>query len=109
MGERRTIEEVNGGDNLTDLENTNLNKRTIHIHGGMEHNLLGIPNTIHVEAHKFQEVVNSQEKLIKIEEIFLNIGKQMLETSYILSLGQLLEISPKLKRYLWKKLKLKKT
>ncbi len=33
----------------------------------------------------------------------------MLETSYILSLGQLLEIAPELKKYLWQKLKLKKT
>jgi hypothetical protein len=29
----------------------------------------------------------------------------MLETSYILNLGQLLKISPKLKRYFWLKLK----
>ncbi len=33
------VEVVNGGDNSTNLENTNLNKRAIHIHGGMEHNL----------------------------------------------------------------------
>jgi hypothetical protein len=39
----------------------------------------------------------------------LNIGKQMLETSYILSLGQLLKIPLELKRYLWQKLKPKKT
>jgi hypothetical protein len=31
--------------------------------------------------------MNSQEKLIKVKEIFLNIGKKMLKTSYILSLG----------------------
>jgi hypothetical protein len=28
-----------------------------------------------VEVEKFQEVVNSQEKLIIIEEVFLDIGK----------------------------------
>jgi hypothetical protein len=33
----------------------------------------------------------------------------MLKTSYILSLGQLLKTTPKPKRYLWQKLKLKKT
>jgi len=44
--------------------------------------------------------VNSQEKLITIKEIFLDIGKQMLETSYTLSLGQLLKITFELKRYL---------
>jgi hypothetical protein len=48
-----------------------------------------MPNTTHVEAQKSQEVMNSQEKFITIEEIFLGIGKQMLETSYNLSLGQL--------------------
>jgi hypothetical protein len=33
------IEKINGGDNSTDLKNTDPNKRAIHIHGGMEHNL----------------------------------------------------------------------
>jgi hypothetical protein len=33
----------------------------------------------------------------------------MLETTYNLNLGQLLKIAPKLKRYLWQKLKLEKT
>jgi hypothetical protein len=42
--------------------------------------------------------MNLQEKLITIEEKFLNIGKQMLETSYILNLGQLFKIAPKLKK-----------
>jgi len=53
--------------------------------------------------------MNSQEKLITIEKIFLDIGKQMLETNNILSLGQLLKIILELKRYLWQKLKPKKT
>jgi hypothetical protein len=34
-----------------------------------------MPTTTHVEAQKYQEVLNSQEKLITIEEIFLDIGK----------------------------------
>jgi hypothetical protein len=34
-----------------------------------------MPNATIVEAHKYQEVMNSQEKLIAVEEIFLNIGK----------------------------------
>jgi len=46
-----------------------------------------------------QKIVNSQAKLITVEEIFLDISKQMLETSYILNLRQLLKIAPKLKRY----------
>jgi hypothetical protein len=68
-----------------------------------------MPNTTCMEAQKSQEVMNSQEKLITIEEIFLDIGKQMLETNYSLNLGQLPKIAPELKRYLWKKLKQKKT
>jgi hypothetical protein len=60
-----------------------------------------MPSTTHVEAHKSQEVINLQKKLITVEEIFLNVGKQMLEISYILNLGQLFTITPKLKRYLW--------
>jgi hypothetical protein len=39
------------------------------------------------------------KKLI-IEEIFLDIGKKMLEINYILNSGQLFKITPKLKRYL---------
>jgi hypothetical protein len=34
------IEKINGGDNSTNSENTNPNKRAIHIHGGMEHNMV---------------------------------------------------------------------
>jgi hypothetical protein len=41
LGERRTIEEVNGGDNSTNSKNIDPNRRAIHIHGGMEHNLVG--------------------------------------------------------------------
>jgi hypothetical protein len=35
------VEIINGGNNITYLENTNLVKRAIHIHGKMEHNLVG--------------------------------------------------------------------
>jgi hypothetical protein len=34
-----------------------------------------MPNITPVAAHKYQEVVNSQEKLITIKEMFLDIGK----------------------------------
>jgi hypothetical protein len=33
------VEEINGGDNSTNSRNTDLDKKVIHIHGGMEHNL----------------------------------------------------------------------
>jgi hypothetical protein len=36
---------------------------------------LCMPNTIPMEAQKSKEVMNSQEKLITVKEIFLNIGK----------------------------------
>jgi len=39
LGERKMVEKVNGGDNSTNSKNTNLDKRAIHIHGGMEHHL----------------------------------------------------------------------
>jgi hypothetical protein len=48
---------------------------------------------------KFVEIVNSQGKLIIID-IFMDIGKQMLETNYTLNLRQLLKITSKIKRYL---------
>jgi hypothetical protein len=34
------IEEINGGDNSINPKNTNLGKSAIHVHGGMEHNLV---------------------------------------------------------------------
>ncbi len=33
------IEEINDGENSTNLENINPDRKAIHIHGGMEHNL----------------------------------------------------------------------
>jgi hypothetical protein len=69
---------------------------------------LGMLYTTLMDAHKYQEKVNPQGKLIIVEEIFLNISKQVLGTCYILNLRQLLKKTPKLKRYLWHKLKLKK-
>ncbi len=53
--------------------------------------------------------MNSQGELITIKEIFLDIGKQMLEINYTLNLGQLLKIALELKKYLWQKLNLEKT
>jgi hypothetical protein len=35
------IEEINGGNNSTDSKNTNPNRRAIHIHGRMKHNVAG--------------------------------------------------------------------
>ncbi len=76
---------------------------------GWNTTLLNMPNIIHVEAHKSQEVMNSQEKLITIKKKIQDINKQMLETSYTLNLGQLLKIALEFKMYLWQKLKPKKT
>jgi len=60
-----------------------------------------MPNITPVEAQKSQEAMNSQEKLNIVEKIFLDIGKQMLETSYTLNLGQLFKIAPEVKKYMW--------
>jgi hypothetical protein len=46
-----------------------------------------MPNTTLMEEKKSQEVMNSQENLIIVEEILLNIGKQILEISSTLNLG----------------------
>jgi len=60
-----------------------------------------MPNITPMEAQKSQEAMNSQEKLNIVEEIFLDIGKQMWETSYNLNLGQLFKIAPRVKIYMW--------
>jgi hypothetical protein len=64
-------------------------------------NLARYVNITLVDAQKFKDVVNSQRKLITIEKVFLDVSKQMLETSYTLNLAQLLKIALKLKRYFW--------
>jgi len=53
-----------------------------------------------IKCEKPQEYVVSQNKLISVKEIFLDISRQMLETSYTLNLGQLLKIVHELKKYL---------
>jgi hypothetical protein len=53
------VEKVNGGDNLTDSENKDLDRMAIHIHGGMEHNLARYAKILFLWKHKFQEVLNS--------------------------------------------------
>jgi hypothetical protein len=47
-------------------------------------------------------MLNSQDKLITVEEIFLDISKQILKSSYTLNLGQLLKIVRVKKVYLAK-------
>jgi hypothetical protein len=74
IGRKKTIEEVNGRDNSIDSKNTNLDIRAIHIHGRMEHNLAGYAKYYSC-GNVSQKVVNSQEKLIIIEKIFLGISK----------------------------------
>ncbi len=40
MGEKVIVLKVNGGDNSTNSKDIDLVKRAIHIHAGMEHNLV---------------------------------------------------------------------
>jgi hypothetical protein len=35
---KKIVEKINGGNNSTNSKNTSLDRRAIHIHGGMEHN-----------------------------------------------------------------------
>ncbi len=67
------VETIYGGDNSTNLENINPNRRGIHIHGGMEHNLAEYAKYY---SYACTEILKSNEfirKLITIEEIFLDI------------------------------------
>lgn len=43
-----------------------------------------------LKIHKLQKFIVPQSKLKLVEEIFQDVNKQMLETSYTLNLGQLL-------------------
>ncbi len=103
------VEEVNGGDNSKDSKTQTQTKEPSTSMEGWNTTQLSMPNITFMEAQNSQEVVNSQDKLIIVEKSFLDISKQMFETSYTLNLGQLLEIALELKKYLWQKLKLEKT
>jgi hypothetical protein len=46
------VEEINGGDNSTNSKNKNLDRKAIHIHGGMEHNLAEYAKYVPLNAHK---------------------------------------------------------
>jgi len=46
--------------------------------------------------------------IMSMEQMFQDINRQMLEMTYTLSLGQLLKITPDLKKYMWQNLKPKK-
>jgi hypothetical protein len=52
--------------------------------------------------------VNHINKVMSMEQIFQDINKQMLKTTYTLRLSQLLKITPNLEKYMWQKLKLEK-
>jgi hypothetical protein len=74
LGEESKIEEDNEGS-FTSIEGWNtMWPRMFYI-------------TPFIEPQKPQEFVVSQSKLISIEEIFQDINRQMLETSYTLNLG----------------------
>ncbi len=67
---------------------------------------LGMPDTTpSIKILKPQESRASQSKLILVKKILQDINKQMLETKYFMNLGQLLKLVPKLKRYVWQKVK----
>jgi hypothetical protein len=44
---------------------------------------------------------NLINKIMSMEQIFQDINKKMLETTYTLRLGQLLKITSNLKKYMW--------
>jgi hypothetical protein len=54
-------------------------------------------------------IVNPINRVMSIKQIFQDISKHMLETTYTLRLGQLLKITLDFKIYMWQKLKPKKS
>jgi hypothetical protein len=48
----RMVEKVNGGDNSTNSENIDLDRRAIHIHGGMEHNLVRYATPMEIQKSR---------------------------------------------------------
>jgi hypothetical protein len=48
------VEEVNGGDNSTNSDDTNPARRAIHVRGGWNTTWLSMPNTILVEHKNFR-------------------------------------------------------
>jgi hypothetical protein len=51
---------------------------------------------------------NPNNRVMSMEQILYDINRQMLETTCILRLSQLLKITLDLKKYMWQKLKPKK-
>jgi hypothetical protein len=100
---------VYDGDNSTDSENTNPNQKAIHIHGGMEHNLVEYAKYYSYGCIKISGSGEFTREIDHNKRDFLDISKHMLKINSTLNLKQLLKITPKLNKYLWQKLKLKKT
>jgi hypothetical protein len=70
------VEIVYGGDNSIDSKNTHSNKRVIHIHGAMEHNLVEYAKNYSCGCTK---ILGSSEftrkTIITVKDIFMDIGK----------------------------------
>jgi len=79
LGEIKTVEKVNGGNNSTNLKDIDLAKRPSTSMEGWNATCSSMPNTTPTEAQKSQDVMNPQEKPIKTKEIFLDNAKQMLK------------------------------
>ncbi len=102
------IKVTNGGNNSINSKNTNLDRKAIHIHGRIKHNRAKYAKYYSYGRTKFLGSSEFTREINHNRIDFLDIGKQMLEASYTLNLGQLLKITPELKRYLWQQLKLEK-
>jgi len=69
LGERKVVEEINGGDNSIDSKYTNQTKGPSTSMEGWNTTWPVMQNITLVKAQKSQEVMNSQKKLITLEEI----------------------------------------
>jgi len=108
LGKRKVVEKVNGGDNSTYSKYTNPNRRAIHIHGGMEHNLVGYAKYYSCGSIEITRSSEFTRETNHNRKEFSKYCKQMLKTSYTLNMRQLLKIALELTKYLWQKLKPKK-
>jgi len=72
---KKMVEEVNGGDNSTNSKNIDPDRRAIHIHGGMEHNVAKYAKYYSCGNIKISGSSEFTRETNHIKKIFLDIGK----------------------------------
>jgi hypothetical protein len=102
LGNGRKVEKVHGRNHTIDAHNHPTIRSTFYCSRKMDY-LLGKDAKFN-KSYRTIQVTRSTfylSKQVYAKEIFQDISKQMLETSYILNLGQLFKIALELNKYLW--------